>query len=85
MFVPLSPVSQGFERLHGWPDISVLEHLRNSAAVQPMTYSGKLVQFVPQSASPLEFSQQYEPRIYLSGEVQTRPNNWHDLFGSSSY
>ena len=82
MLVPLSPVSQGFEHLHGWPDISVLENLRNSAAVRPMTYSGKLVQFVPQSASPLEFSQQYEPRIYLSGEVQTRPNNWHDLFNA---
>ncbi len=82
MFMPLSRVSQGFEHLHGWPDISVLERLRNSATVKPMTYSGKLVHFVPQSAAPQEFSQQYEPRIYLSGEVQTRPNNWHDLFNA---
>jgi len=28
------------------------------------------------------FEAQYEPRCYLSGEVQTRLHNWHDLFNA---
>jgi len=44
--------------------------------------NGKPVRFVEQIHGSLPFAAQYEPRCYLSGEVQTRPGNWHDLFNA---
>lgn len=38
------------------------------------------IHFVAQADKTMVFEQQYEPRIYLKGEVQTRLNNWHDFF-----
>ncbi len=38
---------------------------------------GAPIRFVPPTASA-----QYEVRIFESGEVQTRPDNWHDLFNA---
>jgi hypothetical protein len=35
---------------------------------------------VPQSPKPKEFEEYYAPRIYLTGELQTRQENWHDYF-----
>lgn len=44
--------------------------------------SGKRLQFVAQAYGELPFEAQYEPRCYLTGELQTRPDNWHDLFNA---
>jgi Protein of unknown function (DUF3025) len=38
---------------------------------------GAPIRFVPPAASA-----QYEVRIFENGEVQTRPDNWHDLFNA---
>ena len=43
---------------------------------------GAPIRFVPPAASSREFSAQYEVRIFETGEVQTRPDNWHDLFNA---
>jgi hypothetical protein len=43
---------------------------------------GHSVCFVPQEVGKMGFESQYEPRCYLTGEVQTRPNNWHDFFNA---
>jgi hypothetical protein len=43
---------------------------------------GAPVRFVPPAAPSKEFSAQYEVRIFETGEVQTRPDNWHDLFNA---
>ena len=43
---------------------------------------GHPVRFVPQESGRMEFEAQYEPRCYLTGEVQTRSDNWHDLFNA---
>jgi len=49
----------------------------------PITVSsGALLQFVAHKSGPRPFEQQYEPRCYLKGEVQTRLGNWHDLFNA---
>lgn len=82
LFEPLRPAGNGLEHLHDWPDIGALEHLRDNAAAPPVARSGKPVHFVPQNVAAREFAQQYEPRIYLAGEVQTRAHNWHDLFNA---
>lgn len=44
--------------------------------------SGKLLHFVEQGKGRLAFEAQYEPRCYLTGAVQTRENNLHDLFNA---
>jgi hypothetical protein len=44
--------------------------------------SGKQLVFVGQGTGKLGFESQYEPRGFLSGEVQTRENNYHDLFNA---
>jgi len=43
---------------------------------------GAPIRFVPPAAPSGEFSAQYEVRIFETGEVQTRPDNWHDLFNA---
>ncbi len=54
------------------------------AGLQPpiAVHSGKPLRFVAQETGKLPFEGQYEPRCYLRGEVQTRENNWHDLFNA---
>jgi len=43
---------------------------------------GAPIRFVPPAAASREFSAQYEVRIFETGEVQTRPDNRHDLFNA---
>jgi len=43
---------------------------------------GAPIRFVPPAAPSREFSAQYEVRIFETGEVQTRVDNWHDLFNA---
>jgi hypothetical protein len=79
-----------FEPLHG-----VLQRLGNASfptlqdlnALLPeqpeiRVRSGESLRFVAQGVGKLAFEAQYEPRCYLSGEVQTRANNLHDLFNA---
>ena len=44
--------------------------------------AGAPIRFVPPAPPSREFSAQYEIRIFETGEVQTRPDNWHDLFNA---
>src|SRR6266852_938223 len=43
---------------------------------------GAPIRYVPPAAPSRELSAQYEVRIFETGEVQTRPDSWHDLFNS---
>jgi len=43
---------------------------------------GVPIRFVPPALPSKEFSAQYEVRIFERGEVQTRADNWHDLFNA---
>jgi hypothetical protein len=81
LFTPLHPVlarlnTAQFPSMH---DLNIL-----LAACQPPlnVQPGCSLRFVPQETGRLGFEAQYEPRCYLSGEVQTRPENWHDLFNA---
>lgn len=78
---PLQPVlarleTRNFPTLHDFN--SLIESGQTAVSVQP----GRRLRFVPQESGRLGFESQYEPRCYLSGEVQTRPENWHDLFNA---
>lgn len=89
-FIDLSPVFEPFKPMAGaigtfndWPTCQDLHNLKLRVAHDVLTCSGVPVRFVPQeNAANDAFEQRYEPRIYLSGEVATRPENWHDFFNA---
>lgn len=62
----------------GWPDCDRLNAL---AATPPRTAPGHALRFVP----PLADGGNYELRIHSSGQVCTRPQNWHDLFNALAW
>lgn len=59
-----------------WPDLDDYNRLLQSAPAPVLTHSGKPVRCVSQA------DDHYEQRAYLTGEVQTRSKNWHDLFNT---
>lgn len=78
------PIIPSFHQLQHsedqWPGLQEFQSLLNSH-INPIKNELKIpVQFVDQVAHCNSFQDQYEPRIYLKGEVQTRLNNWHDFF-----
>jgi DUF3025 family protein len=62
----------------GFPSHEDLNALANPSVVSG---GGAPIRFVP-PASAREPSARYESRIFETGEVQTRPDNWHDLFNA---
>lgn len=72
-----------FDPLRPW--LALLPSSPDSLAVAELaerfpiaTASGKRLRFVPPQADGLV----YECRIWESGEVETRPDNWHDFFNA---
>lgn len=59
-----------------WPGLDDYNRLLQSSPTPILTRSYKPVRFVPQA------DDEYEQRAYLTGEVQTRRGNWHDLFNA---
>lgn len=81
LFAPLHPVISRLKSA-GFP---TLEELNAQLIVhQPAiaVQSGCELRFVGQGVGRLAFEEQYEPRCYLTGEVQTRTENWHDLLNA---
>lgn len=79
LFAPLHPVISRLES-DGFPTLEALnaELEQQRIAVE----SGCTLRFVEQGVGKLAFEAQYEPRCYLTGEVQTRRDNWHDLLNA---
>lgn len=80
LFEPLYPALRrlGAEFFPALDELNALLDGQAEIALQ----SGKPLRFVAQGLGKLAFEAQYEPRCYLSGEVQTRANNLHDLFNA---
>jgi hypothetical protein len=59
-------------------------HDELTALATPTVVSGggAPIRFVPPAEASGEFSARYEVRIFETGEVQTRPDSWHDLFNA---
>lgn len=81
MLTPLHPVisALGADSFPALPDCNALLAARDPAIA---VRSGKPLRFVPQQYGKLAFEAQYEPRCYLSGEVQMREHHWHDLLNA---
>lgn len=75
-FAPLQDFAEEFKNLTEWPTLTQLNQvLQNSGPEQLTDYK-----LVPQNTNrKLDFAEQYEPRIYLNHEIQTRIANWHDF------
>ncbi|EXI76181.1 MAG TPA: DUF3025 domain-containing protein [Candidatus Accumulibacter phosphatis] len=73
LFAPLLPL---FDLLPLAPDLPALAVL--GAARELRNAAGRRITFVPPPADDLD----YETRIWLTGEVATRPDNWHDFFNA---
>lgn len=79
LFRPLHPAIECLAA-DGFPSLQDCNALSASAAIT--VHDGQPLRFVPQEYGRLPFEAQYEPRCYLKGEVQTRADNWHDLFNA---
>jgi hypothetical protein len=80
-FAPLAPWLARLPagRFPGLDDCNALLAQQQPAIT---VHSGLPLRFVAQAVGKLPFAAQYEPRCYLKGEVQTRADNWHDLFNA---
>ncbi len=79
IFEPVCHLSENFSGFSGWPELADYQRLLDSHS--PIrTRHGAVLRIVPQEGKPGHFEQHYAPRIYLSGEIQTRTRNWHDFF-----
>ena len=76
------PVSAGMSHFPAWPVLADYQAILESTGKPVLTASGIPIRFIPQRPKPAQFSEKYEPRIFLTGEVQTRTANWHDLFNA---
>ena len=81
LFAPLHPVLAKLEA-GDFPSLGDCNALL-AAHHPPITVrSGAPLRFVAQQRGKLPFEAQYEPRGYLTGEVQMREHNWHDLLNA---
>lgn len=70
------PLRRWLEQLPPQPDSTALAELAQRSPIR--TANGRQVRFMPPQADGLA----YECRIWESGEVETRPDNWHDFFNA---
>lgn len=71
LYFPLSPLLRSLPQV---PDMALLQSLAAERSVH--TAEGHPLRFVP----PRDDGLDYEERIARRGEVETRPDNWHDWF-----
>lgn len=63
------------------PGVDALNALLDKLAQPPQAASGAPVRFV----LPAGNAAGYEERVYANGEVETRPDNWHDFFNALAW
>jgi len=81
LFAPLHPVLAELEA-GDFPTLDDCNVLLAAHHLPITVRSGAPLHFVEQQSGKLPFEAQYEPRCYLTGEVQMRENNWHDLLNA---
>lgn len=80
LFEPLRSWLSAFAALPDWPGLDDYQRLLDRQPAPILTHSGRPLKIVPQDARPQQFEAHYAPRLYLTGELQTRTQNWHDFF-----
>ncbi|HEY0634668.1 MAG TPA: DUF3025 domain-containing protein [Gammaproteobacteria bacterium] len=80
LFEPLAEMAARFSGFPAWPALADYQRVLDALPEPIRLLSGKPLRIVAQDGKPHSFADHYAPRIYLSGEVQTRSANWHDFF-----
>jgi hypothetical protein len=81
LFEPVRTWAPAFAQCtQGWPDLEVYQQLLAAQPEPILTRSGRALKVVAQDGRPQRFEEHYAPRIYMTGELQTRRENWHDFF-----
>lgn len=80
LFAPLSSLLQRFEYFSTWPALADYQQLLDEWPQPVLTLASKQLKIVAQEGKPDCFEAHYAPRIYHTGELQTRSENWHDFF-----
>ena len=83
LFEPLGSIGSELAENADWPELCDLQRMAKVKRI--INQDGKPIRFVPQGDKAQQFEEEYEPRIYLTGEVQTRTQNWHDLFNALAW
>ncbi|MDA1331617.1 MAG: DUF3025 domain-containing protein [Proteobacteria bacterium] len=65
-----------------WPTCEELNRLVTQQSEAILNLNGTEIQFVPQLKRPKIFEAGFEQRTFLTGEVQVRSQNWHDLLNA---
>jgi Protein of unknown function (DUF3025) len=81
IYDPVRPALERLAREADWPDEERLNLLAKELGTAPRTAGGRPVRFV----APCPGDANYELRVHASGEVPTRPRNWHDLFNALAW
>ncbi len=70
-----------FAKFKEWPSIGDLNFYKPDQVCSFLSHN---ICFVEQKGKRQKnsFATLYEPRIFLQGEVSTRPNSWHDFFNA---
>lgn len=66
----------------GWPTMAALQRLLAASEPPLLSGGGMPLRFVAPGPRSGAFEDKYEARIYLKGEVQVRPANWHDFMNA---
>ncbi|MBI3771820.1 MAG: DUF3025 domain-containing protein [Gammaproteobacteria bacterium] len=80
LYAPVSPLLARFEHFTAWPTLADYQRLLDEWPQAVRTLAGKQLKIVAQNGKPDCFEAHYAPRIYQTGEIQTRAENWHDFF-----
>ncbi len=81
LFAPLHPILASLKH-DEFPSLDDCNALLAARQAHITVQQGMPLRFVAQGVGKLAFEDQYEPRCYLKGEVQTREHNWHDLLNA---
>ncbi|MSQ18539.1 MAG: DUF3025 domain-containing protein [Betaproteobacteria bacterium] len=68
---------------HDFPDFAALNNRAEGIGIR--SRSGAGLRFVAPRAAIASIDRSYEARIYLDGEIDTRPGSWHDLFNALAW
>lgn len=81
LFEPLCAFAAAFAGYtRSWPDLGVYQQVLDALPEPIRTHGGQILRIVPQARHPQRFEEHYAPRIFMTGELQTRRANWHDFF-----
>lgn len=80
MYLPLRHLAEYFEGHERWPGLFDYQQFLNAWPETIKTLAGHPLKIVAQAGKPGCFEEHYAPRIFKTGELQTRTENWHDFF-----